>query len=196
MPRGRPRAFDRSDALDTALLLFWRHGYEGTSIAMLADEIGINVPSLYAAFGDKESLFLQCVERYGEQNGSLYHAAFRKKTSREVARAILEGEVELVTRRGTPDGCLMVQGALATSPKSEAVVETMAGMRATAEEWMAERFRRAIDDGDLPPDADPSALACYLMTINSGLAVQAKSGVKKAQLMKTIDLALQNWPTA
>ena len=194
MARGRPRKFDKAQALDTALELFWRHGYEGTSIAMLADAISINVPSLYAAFGNKERLFLQCIERYGELNGKMYHESFRKQTAREVARSILEGEVELVTRRGTPDGCLMVQGALATSPESECIRETMAGMRGMAEKWITARFRRAVDEGDLPPDADPAALACYLMTLNSGLAVQAKTGVGKKRLLKVVDIAMQSWP--
>ena len=196
IPRGRPRKFDKAEALDIALKVFWQHGYEGTSVAMLAKAIGINVPSLYAAFGNKERLFLECVERYGELNGEIYHASFKKRTAREVARSILEGEVELVTRRGTPEGCLMVQGALATSPESESIRKMMAELRGTAEKWMAERFQQAVDQGDLPPDTDPAALACYLMTVNSGLAVQAKSGVKKKQLMRVVDVAMQGWPVA
>lgn len=194
MARGRPRTFDKVEALDAALALFWRHGYEGTSIAMLAEAMDVKVPSLYAAFGNKESLFLRSVERYGEQNGVLYHRAFEKRTAREVARAILEGEVELVTRRGTPDGCLMVQGALVTSPDSEKIRKLMADLRGTAERWMTDRFRQAIDEGDLPLDADPAALACYLMTVNSGLAVQANSGVKKKQLLEIVDIAMRGWP--
>ena len=105
MQRGRPRNFDEAEALDTALRLFWKHGYEGTSMAMLTEAIGVNVASLYSAFGNKESLFLQCVERYSELNGDLYHESFKKTTARDVVRSILEGEVELVTRRGAPDGC-------------------------------------------------------------------------------------------
>lgn len=194
MARGRPRTFDKAAALDSALKLFWQHGYEGTSVAMLAERIGVNIPSLYAAFGNKERLFLACIERYGELNGQMYHESFKKETAREVARSILDGEVELVTRRGTPDGCLMIQGALATSPASDPIRELMAGMRGTAEKWMAARFEQAVADGDLPPDADPAALACYLMTLNSGLAVQAKSGVKKKRLMKVVDIAMRNWP--
>lgn len=194
MPRGRPRSFDKAKALDTALKLFWQHGYEGTSVAMLAETIGVNVPSLYAAFGNKESLFLECIERYSELNGELYHESFKKRTAREVARSILEGEVDLVTRRGTPDGCLMVQGALATSPESESIRKMMADMRAMAEGWMVERFQRAVDEGDLPADADPVALACYLMTVNSGLAVQAKSGAKKKRLLGVVEIAMRNWP--
>jgi len=121
MQRGRPRNFDKAEALDTALELFWKHGYEGVSMAMLTETIGVNVASLYAAFGNKENLFLQCVDRYSELNGDLYHQSFKKKTARDVARSILEGEVELVTQRGKPDGCLMIQGALTTSPDAEKI---------------------------------------------------------------------------
>ena len=194
MQRGRPRNFDKAEALDAALKLFWKHGYEGTSMAMLTELIGVNVASLYSAFGNKESLFVQCVERYSELNGDLYHESLKKKTARDVARGILEKEVELVTRRGTPDGCLMIQGALTTSPDAERVRQMMVEMRAMAERWMANWFRQAVVEGDLPSDADPAALACYLMTLNSGLAVQAKSGVGKKQLLKVVELAMRGWP--
>lgn len=196
MQRGRPRNFDEAEALDTALRLFWKHGYEGTSMAMLTEAIGVNVASLYSAFGNKEELFVQCVERYGELNGDLYHESLKKKTARDVARSILEGEVELVTRRGAPDGCLMVQGALATSPDAEKIRRMMAQMRGMAEKWMADRFRQAVDEGDLPSNADPAALACYLMTVNSGLAVQAKSGVAKKRLLKAVEIAMRGWPAS
>src|SRR5262245_43034519 len=119
MQRGRPRNFDEAEALDTALRLFWKHGYEGTSMAMLTEAIGVNVASLYSAFGNKEELFVQCVERYGQLNGDLYHESLKKKTARDVARSILEREGELVTRRGAPDGGLMHQGALDSGPESE-----------------------------------------------------------------------------
>lgn len=195
MAKGRPRQFDPETALDTALKLFWQHGYEGVSVNQLAEAIGIRIPSLYAAFGNKEALFLKAVARYSELNGSLYHNALAKPTAREVAQAILEGEVELVTRPNCPDGCLMIQGALVTSPASEPIRQMMSDMRATAERWMAERFERARQEGDLPPDADPAALACYLMTLNSGLAVQAKSGVSKALLEQVVAVAMRNWPS-
>lgn len=194
MPRGRPRKFDKAQALDTALKLFWAHGYEGTSVALLAEKIGVNVPSLYAAFGNKEALFLASVERYGQLSGDIYHTSFKHKTAREVARAILEGEVELVCRQGCPDGCLMVQGALVTSPESEKIRSMMAHMRRTAEKWMEERFIQAQNDGDLSKEADPAALACYIMALSSGIAVQAKSGATKEELMAVVDVAMQGWP--
>lgn len=194
MAKGRPRGFDSERALDTALTLFWEHGYEGVSVARLAQAMGINIPSLYAAFGNKERLFIRAVEHYCALNGALYHDALAKPTAREVAQAVLDGEVALVTQPNRPDGCLMVQGALVTSPASEPLRLMMSRLRATAEGWMRDRFARARDEGDLPPDADPAALACYLMTLNSGLAVQARSGVPRAQLEQVVALAMRNWP--
>ena len=194
MAKGRPRKFDRDDALKTALHLFWTHGYEGTSVALLAEKIGVNPPSLYAAFGNKEQLFLEAVNYYSRYNGGFYHEAFRKRTSYEVARHILEHEVRLVTMPDAPEGCLMIQGALVTSPESEPIREQMAAMRRMAEKWMADRFEQARSAGDLPADSDPAALACYIMSVNSGIAVQAKSGATREELNKVVELALRNWP--
>lgn len=192
--KGRPREFDKEEALEIALKLFWRHGYEGVSITMLAEAMKIKIPSIYAAFGNKEALFLAAVKRYADQAGHIYHESFKKKTAYEVAKAILEGEVWLVTQKDKPNGCLMIQGAMATSPESEKISSMLADMRGMAEKWMADRFKQAKKEGDLPASADPVALACYIMTVNSGLAVQARSGVSKAQLKKVISIALQQWP--
>jgi AcrR family transcriptional regulator len=194
MPKGRPREFDIDLALDTALQLFWQHGYEGVSIAMLAEAMKIKIPSLYAAFGNKESLFLKAVERYADHAGHIYHESFKRKTAREVVEAILLGEVELVTQTDKPNGCMMVQGALVASPESENICRIMAEMRATAEKWMADRFRQAQKEGDLAQSVDADALACYIMTVNSGLAIQARSGVSKKQLLRAVELALRCWP--
>lgn len=193
MARGRPRAFNKETALDIALRLFWEHGYEGTSIAMLADAMKIKIPSLYAAFGNKENLFMQAVERYGEISANVYHESFKKKTAYEVTQSILEGEVALVTSPDWPHGCLMMQGALATSPESEPIRKMMANMRRMAEGWIRDRFEQAKQDGDLPGHIDPAALACYVMTINAGLALQAKSGVSRKHLEETVQLAMGNW---
>jgi AcrR family transcriptional regulator len=193
--RGRPRLFDKDEALDAALRLFWKHGYEGTSISALAQEVGVTVPSLYLAFGNKESLFMQAVERYGQYNGTLYEAAFRQPSAREVARSILMGEVALVLGGDTPDGCLMVHGALATSPESETVRLAMAELRRIAEAEVADRFRQALKEGDpLPDGTDPESLAAYVMTMAAGLAVQARTGLTRAQLEQVVQAAMGIWP--
>lgn len=195
MTKGRPREFDIELALDKALTLFWQHGYEGVSISLLATEMGISAPSLYAAFGNKEQLFLRAVQRYGEFAGKIYFESFKCKTAYEVARAILIGEVNLVTQRDRPNGCLMIQGAISTAPESQSISDQMAKMRSTAEGWMADRFKQAQSDGDLPKSADPETLACYIMTVNSGLAVQARTGVSKKLLLEVVELALAAFPS-
>ncbi len=193
MAKGRPRKFDKDEALKTALHLFWRHGFEGVSVALLAEKMGINVPSLYAAFGNKQELFLKTVELYGKTNANIYHPALQLPTAREVAHAILMAEVDLVTNPDAPDGCLMVQGALVTSPESEGLSNLMAQMRATAETWLVDRFEKAKLDGDLPPTANSRALGCLIMTINSGIAVQARTGVGRDELLKVVEMAMKSF---
>ncbi len=196
MTKGRPRKFDKDAALRIALHLFWRHGFEGVSIANLAKAMGINIPSLYAAFGNKQELFLKTVELYGKTNANIYHPALQLPKAYDVARAILMAEVDLVTNPNAPDGCLMVQGALVTSPESEDLANLMAQMRSTAENWMAMRFEAAKHDGDLPPNTNAKDLACYIMTINSGIAIQARTGVGRDELIKVVELAMGNFPRA
>lgn len=192
--KGRPRKFDKQNALKIALHLFWKHGFEGVSIANLAQSMGINIPSLYSAFGNKEQLFFQAVELYGQTNANIYEPALAKQNAYEVAKAILYSEIELVTNPDAPNGCLMVQGALVTSPQSIGLANTMAHLRQTAEGWLAQRFQKAIDEGDLPQSANAENLACFIMTINSGIAVQAKTGVNRAQLVEIAEMALLAFP--
>jgi AcrR family transcriptional regulator len=194
MPRGRPREFDKEEALDTALRMFWRNGYEGTSTAALAEQIGITVPSLYLAFGNKESLFMKAVDHYDRYSAKLYVDAFGQSSAREVARLIWLGEVELVSGEDTPQGCLMIQSALATSPASERVQQRMAERRRAAEVEVANRFERAEAAGDLPTGWDARALASYVMTVAAGIAVQAKSGMSKDELIAVVDMAMRIWP--
>jgi AcrR family transcriptional regulator len=194
MTRGRPRAFDKTQALDTALRLFWRYGYEGTSIAAPAEQIGITMPSLYLAFGNKESLFMQAVEHYERYSGALYTDVLASPSAREVALGILQGEVELVAGGETPEGCLMVQGALATSPGAEKVRACLAEQRRKAQSLVAERFERARLEGDLPEGWEPQALASYIMTVASGMAVQAKSGASRQELLDVVETAMLIWP--
>src|SRR5436309_14644120 len=110
MPRGRPREFDTDKALDAALLLFWRHGYEGTSLTALTGAMGINVPSLYAAFGNKEALFRKALDRYLQKPASYLPAALEEPTARRAAERLVHGAIEMVMHPRHPDGCLLVQG--------------------------------------------------------------------------------------
>ena len=187
-PPGRPRGFDKQEALDTALRLFWRQGYEGTSIAELSQAIGVSVPSLYLAFGNKERLFMQAVEHYGRYSGGMYEAALAQRSAPDVVRCILEGEVDLVTGGDTPNGCLMIQGALATGAGADTIRETLATLRLKAESAVAEKLESL---GDLPAGWSARDLANYIMTLAAGIAVQAKSGVSRDQLLRVTESALR-----
>src|SRR3954468_14933943 len=116
MPRGRPREFDTERALDDALALLWRHGYEGTSLAALTEAVGVTPTSLYAAFGNKEELFRKVVDRYVKGPANYLHRAIARPTARGVAEAALAGAIEMVMNPKHPDGCLLVHGALAAHP--------------------------------------------------------------------------------
>src|ERR1700686_2393623 len=111
-PAGRPLSFDPDKALDRALDVFWRKGYEGASLSGLTKAMAINRPSLYAAFGDKEKLFRKVLDRYAEGPASYSGAALQETTSRAVVELLLHGTADVLTSPGSPRGCLLVQGAL------------------------------------------------------------------------------------
>jgi len=190
---GRPRQFDADDALARAMRLFWRQGYEGTSLADLTHELGISRPSLYAAFGDKESLFLRALDLY-EARAGYRQAALTAPTARAYARALLEGAADLHGDKRNPPGCLGVQGALACAPASDAIRAELARRRKMGESIIRDRLKRAKAEGDLPTDADPADLARYLSVVIYGITVQAAGGATRKDLRSVADLALRNWP--
>jgi AcrR family transcriptional regulator len=194
MPRGRPREFDTEKALDAALLLFWRHGYEGTSLAALTDAMGINVPSLYAAFGNKEALFKRVVDRYIQKPASYLPNALKEPTARQAAERLLKGAIEMVMHPSHPDGCLLVHGALASGPEADSIRKELSLRRAGAESAVRRRLERAISEGDLARTEDPAKLARYLITIVWGMSVQAAGGATRAQLKEIAEHAMQHWP--
>jgi AcrR family transcriptional regulator len=195
VPRGRPRQFDIDRALDRALKVFWRKGYEGASLHELTRAMGINRPSLYAAFGSKEGLFRKALDRYAEGPVAYVREALDEPTARAVAERLLAGTLDLLTNPGNPRGCLMVQGALACGKAADAVRRELACRRAAVEAAVCQRFERALEDCDLPADASPADLACYLFTVIQGMAVQAASGAGREELRRAAQMALRSWPT-
>ncbi len=176
------------------MLVFWEHGYEGASLARLTDAMGISTTSMYAAFGNKEELFRKALERYTEGPSAYLARALEQPTALGVATAILAGTVRTTTRPAHPHGCLGVQGALAASDSGRGVRDLLAAWRNDGCSRVRERFQRAVDDGDLPPDADPGLLARYVTTLAFGITVQAASGVGRDELQEMADAALRNWP--
>jgi len=193
-PKGRPRAFDTDVALQQALDLFWRQGYEGTSLSDLTAAMGINRPSLYAAFGNKEQLFRKALERYLSGPAACFDDALREPTARAVAERLLQGVVCQLGDPKNPGGCLVVQAALSSGIEADPIRQVLAAHRNDARHALRRRFQRAIAAGDLPAGTKAADLAAYLMAVVHGLAVQAASGLSRKELRAIADLALRTWP--
>jgi AcrR family transcriptional regulator len=191
---GRPRAFDKDKALDQALHVFWERGYEGTSVADLTEAMGINPPSLYAAFGNKEALFRQALDRYEARRDAFLGEVFAAPSAREAIDRLLQGTAEMLSDKDCPRGCLMVQGALSGGESCAAVKRDLISRRAAGEVMIRERLARAKREGDLPADADVGELARFVATIMQGMAVQAAGGATAKQLRAIAATALRAWP--
>lgn len=193
---GRPREFDVDQALDAALCVFWRKGYEGASYTDLTQATGVERPALYSAFGNKEALFRRVLERYYEHYLDFVPAALELTTSREVAEHVLRGAAELHTRYPDRTGCLGIHGALAGSDDAEPIRRALIDARANGERSLHDRFERAKQEGELLETANPAALAAFVMTVLHGMAVQAKAGFSRDVLEAVVDQALSTWPSS
>lgn len=191
MGMGRPREFDAEVALDQAMEVFWRHGYEGATIAQLTEAMGINPPSLYACFGNKEGLLKAALNRYTKLRGVWMDGVVAAPTAREVAERMLMGIAEKQTDPANPPGCLLVQGGIACGSGSENVPFELAARRAENEDQLRDRFVRAKAEGDLKPTSDPAALARYVSAVSVGMGVMASSGSDREALRQVAAVAVQ-----
>ena len=191
--RGRPRVFDMDEALEKALKIFWARGYEGTSIAELTETLGVNKPSMYAAFGNKEELFYKALLRYASGPVAFVNEVLKEPTARKVAETFLFRAAEFLTDPQHPKGCMIVQGALSSGESAELVRNILIKFRKSYENQLAERFTMAIIDGDLSRNANPKCLAKYLATLHQGMSVQATSGATKDELLDVANIALMAW---
>lgn len=194
MPRGRPREFDTERALDRALELFWRHGYEGTSLSALTEAVGVTPTSLYAAFGNKEELFKKVIDRYIQGPANYLLRSIGQPTARKVAESALAGAVEMVMNPNHPDGCLLVHGALAEHPELEPIRTELGKRRAGAEAAIRKRFEHAVTEGELASNGEAERLATFLMTVIWGMSVQAAGGASRANLQRAADAFMSVWP--
>jgi AcrR family transcriptional regulator len=191
---GRPRAFDPDQALDRALQVFWRKGYEGTSIAELTAAMGINPPSLYAAFGNKEALFRRALDRYEALHEASWREALDAQTGYEAIERLLMRSAASLGDKRNPPGCLMVQAALCGGEECEPVMKELAARRDASLALIRERLRRAKREGDLPEDADPATLARFVGTVLHGMAVQAAGGAGRKELERVVATAMRAFP--
>jgi AcrR family transcriptional regulator len=195
LKRGRPRTFDADKALEKAMVLFWKKGYEGTSLPDLTRAMGINRPSLYAAFGNKEQLFRKAVERYLEGPANYVREALAQPTARKVVEHLLFNGIDVSAGSGRPRGCLVVQGALACGEEAASMRKLLTSQREAGVVAISQRFKRAQEEGDFPKSASPCDLARYIATVMHGMAVEAASGATREELKRVAETALRAWPT-
>ncbi len=191
---GRPRAFDIDKALDCAIRVFRQRGFEGASLSDLTQAMGINRPSLYAAFGDKEALFRKALDRYFEGPAAYLREALKEPTAHAVVERLLVGAAKLQTAPGNPPGCLTVQGALACGRIAEPIRQELIKRREEIEAALRRRLKRAKSEGDLPRESNPADLARYVATVILGMAVQAAGGASRSELERVARTALRSWP--
>lgn len=179
---GRPWSFDREAAVETAMRLFWRSGYEGVSIGDLTKEIGVAPPSLYAAFGSKAGLYKEALDRYEEKFGSLDLASVDKATTlAEAVRALLTGAVRAVTDPDRESGCMISSGTVACHPDHEPIARDAAARR--------EAMQARVETVLIPfaEKGEAHRLARHLSAVLQGISIQARDGVERAELMEIVD---------
>ncbi len=194
MKKGRPRQFDEEEVIDKAMRVFWKKGYDGASLGDLTSAMGLSRPSLYAAFGDKRSLFLRTLDRYRESPASYVNRALAKPTACEVFHDLLHGVVDLVTDADNPGGCLFVSAALSGEEGPEPIREELADRRRRGERDILKRFQRAAREGDLPAGTDPKTLAKLAATLLWGISIQGVNGSSRKDLLKVAEAAIRLFP--
>ncbi|GBG12671.1 TetR family transcriptional regulator [Novimethylophilus kurashikiensis] len=194
-PRGRPSAFNYDEALQKALMVFWSRGYEGASMAELTEAMGINRPSIYAAYGNKEELFCKALEKYMVGPTAYVAAAMREPTARQVVEAFLTKSAEFLADENTPRGCMIAIGSLFSGADADQVKQALIAYRRGYETALKERFDLAKSQNDLHKSVNTADLAKYVATVHQGMSVQATGDATKEELLAVVHQALKNWPT-
>lgn len=187
--RGRPRSFDADVALEAALQVFWQKGYEGASLPDLTTAMGMQRPSVYALFGNKEALYLRVLDHYFERHMAFSREALLLPDAHAVIDALLDGYARLVTTPGCPRGCFAVNGALACSDDAAPVQQELVARRRSRLGALTRRFERAQEAGELLRDTVPADLARCVMALAQGMAVQAAGGASRAELLRVAAFA-------
>ncbi|WAI83448.1 MULTISPECIES: TetR/AcrR family transcriptional regulator [Achromobacter] len=192
--RGRPRNFDRDQALQKAMEVFWSKGYEGASLADLTEAMGINSPSLYGAFGSKEGLFREAVALYRDTTGGSSRRALQDgATARDGIQAMLMAAAERYTAPGTPPGCMIVLGAPSGSVHHDSVGGFLCDNRREMQSHIQARLSAGIDSGELPIGIDLKGLAAFYTTVLHGMSIQARDGASRKTLQSVARQAMCAW---
>lgn len=194
--RGRPRAFDRDAALAKAMLMFWDRGYAGVSISDLSQAIGINPPSLYAAFGDKQRLFEEAVGCYLAGEGSFAARALAEEsTARSAVARMLTEAARNFTQWPNPPGCMVVAAATNCAEEDGAAAAFLQKRRKMAEEQIRTRIKRGITQGELPHNTDAHGLAAFIAAVFYGMSTKARDGASRKELETIAAAAMKTWPS-
>ena len=191
--RGRPRSFDRDEALASAMRVFWTKGYADTSMADLTEAMGINSPSLYAAFGSKEQLFREAVRLYEQSNSGVMCAAMASATAREAVEKVLLATAGAADVEDRPTGCLVVLSAAHPDALPAAACDDLRGIREGTLAAMEDRLRKGRDAGEISPEADLAAMAAFYATVQQGMAFRARNGATADELRGTVRAAMLAW---
>ena len=192
---GRPRGFDRDAALEAAMFLFWRKGFATTSMNDLCDAMGVRSPSLYAAFGSKEALYLEAVEHYARTQGP---PVWDKLAEGATARAGIENLLIAATdslpkSRATPAGCMAVLAAVGDEWPA-AITRVVKKVRLEMLGMLRSRLETAVAKGELPASTDIDGLSRFYLSVFQGMAIQARDGASEAELKAVAATAMAGWP--
>jgi AcrR family transcriptional regulator len=191
--RGRPLSFDRSAALDAAMLTFWRHGYETTSIADLTTAMGVTAPSLYNAFGDKKLLFLEAARRYAGDPEAFAAMLASAPTARQAIHDLLVSTATAFASDETPKGCLLASATASVSKDAADVQQAVAEIRHLIASVICNRIQNDIQSGQTSKSTDAQALSLFVVAAIQGLSVLARDGVDRATLVKVASIASRAW---
>lgn len=193
--RGRPREFDRDEALKQAAEVFWEKGYEGASLEELQTAMGaISPPSFYAAFGSKEQLFFEAVEYYVQNIGSCpVRALEAAPTARVGIERLLHEAVEVYRGEGRPAGCIVFLGAVNSVPANKSIQDKMRDYRVQAEVVIRKRLERGIAEGDLSKSVHLEPIISFYTTVLYGLPLRARDGATREDLLAAVNSAMFAW---
>ena len=193
---GRPRGFDRDEALARAMELFWEKGYDATTLIELQRVMGINAPSFYAAFGSKDQIFREAVELYSRtESEPITRALTQAPTARAAIEGVLRAAAKVFSQPGRPKGCIVALGGMSCSDAGSDVAGFMREQRAHRHSVIQRRLQQGVVDGDLSPTADVKATATFYATILDGIAVEAREGASRKTLQTIVDYAMATWET-
>jgi AcrR family transcriptional regulator len=192
---GRPLSFDRAAALHQAMLVFWRHGYEATSLHDLTSAMDVTPPSIYTAFGDKKRLFLEAVGLYLSGPVTPDTIIAKASSARDAAADLLQASAMGFTGTETPPGCLLASSAISCSAAAADVQRELADIRKGIELRLRHRIVGDIKNGKLPKSADATSLAAHVMAVIQGMSTLARDGAPRSKLMRVADIAMAAWPS-